>query len=175
MPINIFTQNPLKIFSDESVKRIHQCVLDVLANIGVRVDDDEAISYLADYGVKCDRNSRLVFPDSSAVEKALKTVGRGYTLYRRTPGNLTPIEISSSTTHALSGAAAIKVHHAGKFREATQRDLHQLTCLHEKLDNIHLMINVVEPGEMRSEHLYAQIAGDLFTFTSKPLLLQANG
>ena len=175
MPHNAFAQNPLKIFSDDSVRRIHKSALHLLDAVGVRIDCEEALALLADYGVRCDLQRRRAHPDEDCIQRALKTVQREYELFGRKPGRATPLQIAPDTTHAISGGAAIKLYSGGAYRDAARKDLVDMAVLHEKLDNIHVLINPVEPAEMRGRSIYPEIAAELFCHSSKPLLLQANG
>jgi trimethylamine---corrinoid protein Co-methyltransferase len=175
MAFNRFSEHPLKIFNDDTVVRVHQNTLRVLDRVGIKVDSQEALKLFADYGVRCDFTNQRVFPDENAVNRALKTVSRDYAVFGRQPGSPKALQINMQNSFTISGAAAIKLCDGGKFTEANADDLVDMTVLHDKLDHIDVIINVVEPVTMQSGDLYPLMAATMFSYTAKPLLLQAAG
>ena len=69
----------------------------------------------------------------------------------------------------------MRVYDGGAYRECTRQDLIDMTVLHERLDPIDILINVMEPKDMVGPWMYPEIAAELFAYSSKPLLLQAAG
>ena len=69
----------------------------------------------------------------------------------------------------------MRVYDEGTCRECTRQDLVDMTVLHEHLDSIDILINVMEPKDMVGPWMYPEIAAVLFSYSSKPLLLQAGG
>jgi len=172
MPRNAFCECPLKVLSEEAEERIHRAALALLDGVGVRIDCAEALRALRACGVRCELGR--AYPDEMAVGKALASVQKGYTLHARgrQPARL---EVNTSTTHTISGGAALRLCDGGRYRDATRDDLVSMIALHDALENIHIQINVVEPPEMSGPDLYPEMAALLFAHTGKPLLLQANG
>ncbi len=175
MAHNAFSGHPLKVLGDESVQRIHDNAMYILQKIGVHIDSEEALSMLADYGVRCDREQRRAYLDESVIRRALSTVAREYKVYGRKPGQPQIVDVNSSSLYAISGAGALKLYSNGEYKDASRQNLIDMISLHDKLENIHVLINVVEPAEMLPESIYPEIAALHFCYTSKPLLLQANG
>ncbi|MDO9465315.1 MAG: trimethylamine methyltransferase family protein [bacterium] len=175
MAYNWFTQNPLKVFSDESVQKIHTSVICLLEKVGVCIDSEEALILLREYGIRCDLKKMRAYPDEKSIQRALKTVQKGYKLYSRKFNEQQMLNIDLTTTHTISGGAALKLYSRGKYTDATKNDLVDMIVLHEKLDNINMLINVVEPTDMKDENIYPKIAAELFCYSSKPLLLQVSG
>ena len=165
----------MKVFSDESVQKIHTSVVCLLEKVGVYIDSEEALRLLTEYGVRCDLKKMRAYPDEDTIRRALGTVQKGYKLYGRKSGEEKNLNIDLTTTHTISGGAALKLYSGGKYSNATNNDLVKMTVLHEKLDNINILINVVEPIELKGENIYPKIAAELFCYSSKPLLLQVNG
>ena len=174
MPENRFAQHPLRILPDTVVEDLDRKCLILLERVGVRVDSEEALGLLSDYGVRCVLERQRAYPDQQAIRKAIGTVGKSYTLHGRKSG-AAPLVVDGTTTHLVSGGAALKLYADGQYRDASRDDLIDMTVLHEKLDHIDILLNVVEPPIMASETLYPTMAADLFCYSSKPLLLQVGG
>lgn len=172
MADNWFSRNPLRMLSEESVGRVHSNVITLLATTGVRIDSLEALDLLAGYGVRCDRERMRVFPEEARVSKALSTVRKAYRLYGRKPGASPPLDINTSGSHIVSGGAALRMYSGGAYTDATIQDLINITVLHEKLENIAILFNVVEPPTLDKATMYPTLAAYLFCYSSKPLLLQ---
>jgi trimethylamine--corrinoid protein Co-methyltransferase len=115
------------------------------------------------------------YPDEDSVQKALGTAQKQYTLYGRYGHTDRTLTMDARHSHLCSGAAAMRIYDGGTCRECTRQDLIQMTVLHERLDPIDVLMNVVEPKEMVGPWMYALIAAELFCYSSKPLLLQASG
>lgn len=174
MPKVFFPERPWGVFSDDAVQRLHHASMRLLARTGVRVDSDDGLALLESYGVRCDRSSRRVYPSEDNVQRALETVRLGYTLYGRYGRADAAYTIAPDTIHTISGGAAVTMHEQGQYRPVTREDLVRMVRLHEQLDNVHILLNPVEPMEMREGTLYVQMAADMFCHSSKPLLLQAD-
>ncbi len=140
--------------------------------LGVRIDSPEALSLLADLGVRCDHRSGRAFPSGSDVARALDTVTRGYTLHERRPGGRV-LPVDSRHTYTVSGGAALRMFADGQYATATWDDLIDTTVLHQALDQVDVLIDVVEPPELEQGTLYPVVAAVLLSYSTKPLLLQA--
>lgn len=56
-------QTSLKVLSDDEILMIHNASLKVLANIGMKVPNDEVLGMCADVGCQVDMNTKVVkFP-----------------------------------------------------------------------------------------------------------------
>jgi trimethylamine--corrinoid protein Co-methyltransferase len=159
----------------ETVERLHVETLRLLEATGVRVDCDEALDLLAAYGVRCDRARGRAFPDETAVGRALTTVRTPYVLHGRDPNSPRVLPVDGQHTYAICGGAALRMYAAGRYDTATEQDLIDTTVLHEKLEHVDVLINVVEPPTLDKRSLYTHLAAVLFCHSSKPLLLQAGG
>lgn len=175
MPLNAFSRDPLRVFSVESEGTIHRAAARLIERLGVRIDCDEALDLLEGYGVRCDRDRHRAYPDEASVQRALASVQRGYTVHGRGARAAEALNVGLDTVHTISGGAALKLYDGGRYRNATRQDMIDMIALHERLENVHIIINVVEPPEMAGPNLYPEMAALHFAHGSKPLLIQANG
>ncbi len=115
------------------------------------------------------------YPDEDSIQKALGTVQNSYVLYGRHARANRTLAMDVRHSCFCSGAAAMRVYDGGACREGARQDLIDMTLLHERMDFIDVLMNVMEPKEMAGPWMYAEIAAELFSYSSKPLLLQAAG
>ena len=175
MAENAFARAALTMLPPETLDRLHAEVIRLLETTGVRVDEDEALDLLEAYGVRCDRDRRRAYPDAAAVNRALASVRKAYTLHGRDPDRPTALPVDGRHTYAICGGAALRMYAAGRYATATEPDLIETAALHESLDHVDVLINAVEPAPPAGRSLYTHLAATLFCHTSKPLLLQAGG
>ena len=72
MAENCFTRRPLTILAEESVLEIHGCAMSLLEQLGIRIDSQEALQLLGDYGVHCDRNAMRAYPNNDCVQEGAR-------------------------------------------------------------------------------------------------------
>ena len=175
MPENYFAQHPLTLLSEEAVERIHTCSTSLLKRVGIRIASEEALQLLSDYGVRCDRKAQRAFPSEGCIQKALGTVKKSYTLHRRYDNAELTLPMDMRHSYSCCGGAAMRIYDGGACRECNRQDFIDMTVLHERLDSVDILINMVEPKDMVGPQMYPEIAAELFSYSSKPLLLQVAG
>ena len=84
------------------LNQIHQTSIRILAEVGIRIDDDQILSILKANGVKLDGN--IAFFTESHVEAAISTAPRDFILRGRNT-RYCPC-IGGSNTHYLAGYGA---------------------------------------------------------------------
>lgn len=73
---------PWEILTDEQLNKVHALTLRVLKEVGVRVDEEEALAMLKQAGAQVSAD-RVVKMDAALIEKALETVPRETQMYDR--------------------------------------------------------------------------------------------
>jgi trimethylamine--corrinoid protein Co-methyltransferase len=115
------------------------------------------------------------YPNEDAIQKALDTVQTSYTLHRRYGHADQTLPMDQQHSYSCCGGAAMRIYDGGAYRECTRQDFIDMIVLHERLDSVDILINMVEPKDMVGPGMYPEIAAELFSYSSKPLLLQAAG
>jgi len=69
---------PIRFLSSEEAETIHRNALQILAEIGMKIDHDEALDYLQSAGCKVNRDSRVVRFDESIVQKCVDKMRQGF-------------------------------------------------------------------------------------------------
>ena len=77
----------LEVLSKEDTKAIIEAAYDFLEDFGVMVDNEEALSILADAGAKVDLGSKTAYIPAHMIDKALETAPSSFTVYDREGNN----------------------------------------------------------------------------------------
>jgi trimethylamine--corrinoid protein Co-methyltransferase len=85
-------RRPLCILGRDDVERIHEASLDVLADVGVMFHSQRALDVLEAHGAIVDRETTVARIPAAAVEEAVSTLPRTFTLGGRTPEFDLPID-----------------------------------------------------------------------------------
>lgn len=165
----------LEFLTPDQVQLVHQTVLRVLAEVGVRVDWLPALEIFADNGCKVDFKQRLVFIPQDVLERAIKSAPSQFQLHARNPQQ--SITVTLDDVYTVAGSSALNVLDLdGDHRPATLQDLRDFTRLIDALelaDIMHAMVipqDIPQPGfdrilfatilENSSKHYYSQGEGE---------------
>ncbi|MDU8927199.1 trimethylamine methyltransferase family protein [Alisedimentitalea sp. MJ-SS2] len=122
--------------SDAEMIRIHELVLQLLADLGLSQVTPSLEARAVAAGCHVDPDGRLRFP-RALVEDVIANTRRKFVLHGIDPTH--DIEVGGRRVHAGTGGAAptIMDFETGKYRESTVADLYDVARLVDKLDNIH--------------------------------------
>lgn len=124
-----------KILTDDQIKDIHQASLEVLAEVGVRVEYRPALELMADCGCNVDFDKRIVKIPEYILKKALQSAPSRFTLYGRKLEF--DVHVNTQNIYTIGGSSALFVLGLdGKRRPATLQDLADLTRLQDNLENL---------------------------------------
>ncbi len=140
-------KSPLRIISDEEIKKIHLAVLEILEDVGVKIEYKPALELLKDAGCRVDFDTRIVRIPEHILNKALATAPSKFTLYGVSPEwNL---EVDTENIYTIGGSSALEVLDLdGNRRPAVLRDLADLTRIQDSLENLHIMHAIVNPQDI---------------------------
>ncbi len=82
----------LDLLSDAEIAAIHAATLDVLEHVGVQLHSRRALDVLYEHGASVDRLSTTARIPPDVIERALRTLPRGFTLGGRTPAYDLPLD-----------------------------------------------------------------------------------
>lgn len=157
----IENKNPLKILSDNDVKKIHGASLEILESTGIKFEGEEALNILEEGGCSVDRNNMRVKIPVHVVQNALKQCPSSFTQKARNPKYDLRFEISRIffTNHS---APYIRDIETGERRVPTLKDVGDLITLMDALENIDAIfipaLNVSDrPKEVSVEWVVAEI------------------
>jgi trimethylamine--corrinoid protein Co-methyltransferase len=128
-------RRPLRILAETDVERIHEAALDVLAETGVMFHNDRALDVLEEHGASVDRETTVARIPASAVEEALATLPRGFTLGGREPEFDLPVD--GEHAYLCSDGCATFVREAdGTVRPSVKQDVYDAARVVEGLPNL---------------------------------------
>ncbi|SDL04745.1 trimethylamine methyltransferase family protein [Halarsenatibacter silvermanii] len=141
----------LSFLSDEQIEKVHEKSLRVLAEVGVKVENEKALGLFEKEGADVDYEEKLVRLPAEMVENSIETAPSQVTLYgRREEHN---IELGGTKVHIGTGGTAVNVIDidTGEKREAVTGDVANTAWLVQNLDNIDFFIVPVFPNDAGKE------------------------
>ncbi|THB75053.1 MAG: hypothetical protein D3926_20725 [Desulfobacteraceae bacterium] len=142
------TKTWLKYLSDEDIHNIDQASRRVLAEVGIRMEDETFIARLKKKG--CTNNNNKVQIPSELIDAALKDLPRQVTFIGR-KGDTLEIGTGHTATHTGASIPYIIDRETGKKRNATLTDLEDMIRLMNHLDNLSMVGALIQPQEMPAE------------------------
>jgi trimethylamine--corrinoid protein Co-methyltransferase len=143
-------RRPLDIVGPAEVERIHAAALEVLAETGAMFHSSRALDVLEAHGATVDRQTTVARIPASAVEEALASVPRSFTLGGREPGFDLPVD--GEHAYLCSDGCATKVREAhGTVRQSVKQDVYEAARVVEGLDNLSATSALVSAQDMPEE------------------------
>jgi len=150
MAIDYLKGGQYKVLSDSELYDIHLATLEVLEEVGVRVEYKPALELMADNGCRVDFSSRIVQVPEHVLKKALSTAPCRFTLYGKTKEF--DVKVDTQGVYTIGGSSALFVLDLdGNHRPAALKDLADLTRLQDALENLHIMHAIVVPQDIEQE------------------------
>ena len=96
-----------KVLSDDQIHQVHLATLEILGEVGVRVEHKPALEMFADNGCKVDFKERIVKIPEHVLKKALSTAPSCFTLHGRSPEF--DVEVDTEKVYTIGGSSALYV------------------------------------------------------------------
>jgi len=146
----------LKILTEEQLHQIHLATLEVLEEVGVKVDHRQALEIMADSGCRVDFDRRVVKIPEYVLKKSLETAPSRITLFGKTPEYDVVLD-DTDTVYTMGGAGALWVLDLeGNRRPATLQDLVNLTRIQNTLENLHIAVLQGSVKEARERPIFVE-------------------
>ncbi|MCK4236683.1 MAG: trimethylamine methyltransferase family protein, partial [Candidatus Krumholzibacteria bacterium] len=135
-------------FSEETRNKITGEAVSILDEIGVFVENEEALALLHGAGARIDRDKGRVFVPSSLVEKALETAPGRILVYDRHGEAV--MDLGEDRVHFNPGSAALRIYDyaQGKARVPATDDLVKFATLIDALPNYAAQSTGIVPGDV---------------------------
>ena len=174
MPIRGLKGGQYKVLTDDQIHDIHIATLEVLKEVGVRVEYKPALEIFRDHGCEVDFKERIVKIPEHILDRALSTCPSQFTLYGRTPEF--DVKVDTQNVYTIGGSSALFVLGLdGKRRPAALKDLEDLTRLQDTLENLHIMHGIVNPQDIPQEGFDRILFSTVIKNTSRNYYSQALG
>jgi len=164
----------LKYLSDGDMDRIHLAVLEIMGDVGVKVDYKPALEIMHDNGCTVDFEKRIVKTPEHVLRKCLSTAPSQFTLHAKDPAF--DVRVNQRNVYTIGGSSALYVLGLdGVRRPATLRDLDDLMRLEDSLENLHIMHAIVVPQDIPQEGFDRILFASAMKHTSRNYYSQALG
>lgn len=174
MAIKYLKGGQYKVLNDSELYDIHLATLEVLYEVGVRVEYKPALELMADHGCRVDFSSRIVQIPEHVLKKTLFTAPSLFTLYGKTPEF--DVKVNTQGVYTIGGSSALSVLDLdGQRRPATCKDLAELTRLQDALENLHIMHAIVIPQDIEQEGFDRILFSTVMKNTSRNYYSQGMG
>lgn len=137
----------LNFLSQDEIQKVHQAVLQVLWEVGVKVEWRPALEVYAENGCKVDFSSQIVKIPEVVLQKALSTAPSEFWLHAPDPDF--NVQVTLEDVYTIAGSSALYVLDLDQVRRpATLSDLVDFTRLIDALDQAHIMHAMVIPQDI---------------------------
>jgi trimethylamine--corrinoid protein Co-methyltransferase len=159
-----------KPLSEENIEKIHQTSMKVFSEVGIRVSNARALELFYGAGARVDRGSGLVKIDPGMVMELTGRAPETITLYGQKPEHT--LEVGGRKVYAGTGGTALYVMEAGSEvkRPARLSDIRDIARLVDTLDNIHLFMLPVFPGDVQEEAVDVNRFGAALAYCGKHIM-----
>ncbi len=99
--------NRIKVLSKEEIETIHSATLELLGNVGIKIDCEDTRVLFQDHGAEIDQKSNFVRLPESLVKEQLKNVPSSFKLYG--PDGSYNFEVNVNNTRFLTIGAPVKM------------------------------------------------------------------
>jgi trimethylamine--corrinoid protein Co-methyltransferase len=137
----------MSVLSPDERAAVHERTLQVLGEIGMRVDTEPGRRILAAAGAHVEEATRRVRFPAAFVEECLRAAPKSFVLGGRRPDLRIALNGSSLSVLADGGATIVWDGAAGTHRAPTYQDWLDSTRLQDAADGLQLYWGMVEPGQ----------------------------
>lgn len=173
-PLQIATHQPrMRVLNREQAGAIHTAALEILQEIGFRMEHPGALSMLVDAGAKIAQPDWVKLP-ASLVEKAIRSAPRQIDLYDQ-QGNVAMQLVNGNSFYGTGSDATFTVDvETGDRRRTVLRDVANFTRLVDGLENISFAMSMANPEDVPIEEIYVHVFAEMVRNTSKPIVFIAD-
>jgi trimethylamine--corrinoid protein Co-methyltransferase len=160
----------LRLFSDRDVNTIHEGVVRLLEEVGMQVKSRQAFEIFEKNGAICDPASEIVKLPRKILESTIKTAPSKITIYGRDEKHDAVLE--KNRVHFGTGGTVLFVNdfETGEKRRTTVKDVRDLACLTDALENIAFYVIHTYPDDVPTEDVDANRFYWALSNTSKPIM-----
>ena len=170
-------RNPLlrqPAFSEDRLEAIHQTALRVLAELGIKVLNDEAREHFREAGAGVDEATQLVRIDPQLVARALDSAPREFVLHGANESGDVTLGGDHVAFVSVGGAPHIADIDRGK-RPGTIEDTRNIIRLAEHFDVLHLQSPNVEAQDIPVHLRHYAVTEAQLTQSRKPIFIYSRG
>jgi trimethylamine--corrinoid protein Co-methyltransferase len=126
----------LNLMTDDELHEIHLATLEILKNVGVFVENEEALEIYHGAGCRVDEKSKTVKIPHYVVEDAIHTAPSTFIAYGRNPESDVVLEDNRVTFTNFGEGIVFVDPDTGEHRDTTKADIEKASRLIDYLDNV---------------------------------------
>lgn len=134
--------------TDSEISKIHETSLEILEEVGMKWDNEEALEIFDEHGADVDFSEQIVKIPPFMVEESIENAPSECTLYSRNKEYDIPMEDGEINFGPFGFANFVRDPETGKRREATAEDLRKLTKLVDTIDDWNFQYLQVAPQDV---------------------------
>jgi trimethylamine--corrinoid protein Co-methyltransferase len=160
-----------EVFSSDELYKIHIATLEVLENIGVCVDNEDALHLLSNIGANVDEKTRIVKIPQNLVEEAVRKSPRTVLFAGR--DSKYNMSLNGKRVHFGLGGGAISVlsSETNLCRPSTKKDVVDASRLADALSNIDFVMSLFTSQDVPQPVLALHDLHAMLTNTVKPVMV----
>ena len=171
-------REPIRFLNNLEMESIHQGALQILDEVGMWIDNEEALNYLEDYGCLVDYDTRMVRFPAGLVQATVDRMRAAYSNPDRIPQRMSvrysqiyfsthPHRVHQDFTANTGGFCVFIYDLEGRRRPATMEDVRACIRLANALENIDFMGLPVSAQEVPAVMRPVVMAAELVKTTRK--------
>lgn len=143
----------LNLLGDVNLEQIHLATLEVLENVGVRIDCEEALDIFRQAGARVEDDKKIVHIPAYIVEGAVKTAPHQFTVGGRDPKNDVIVGGDRVSFIPFGEGVTVEDPYTGEIRESTKEDAAKIARLTDALDSFSYSFDTVIARDVAPETL----------------------
>jgi trimethylamine--corrinoid protein Co-methyltransferase len=166
MPIRGLKGGVLKFLKGEDLDSIHYGTLEVLSEVGIKMEYKPALEIFRSFGAEVDFANSVVKIDEHLLKKALSTAPSRFTLHGKNENF--DVKVDPERVYTIGGSSALNVLDLeGNYRPAVFDDLIKFTILLDKLEHLHIMHAIVIPSDLEEYGVDRMLFAGTFPYTTR--------
>jgi len=163
-------KNPIRIFSQSELEKIHLATMEIMEEIGVKILDGKTLDFLSGKGLKVDFDNKLVKMDRDLIDSCIKKVPSLFSLYSQNGDEMVIGEGRFFVVSMVEESYIIDVD-THKRREAKLSDIIETVRLIDQLPYYHICCNPVIAHDVDPRLSIIYSAAEIYKNTTKNCLV----
>lgn len=164
----------LNMFTYDELYDIHLATLDVLWNIGVKVESEEAREIFYSHGCTLNRETNIVKIPAYLVEDALRSIPKTFRACGRDPENDWLNEGNRTGFVNFGEAVRMIDPYSRELRKPLKQDVDDVTRFCEAMDQIIIFERAIGPSEVDPDVAQVHIAESFYNYSTKHAYIGMN-
>lgn len=143
----------LNLFNEINLEQIHLATLEVLQDVGIKVESKEALAVFKSAGARVDEDKQTVYIPPYIVEEAIRVAPKRFACAGRDPKNDFLLEGGRVNFIPFGEGVTVVDPYTKEIRESTKKDAEQLAILTDYLDQIDLSFDTVIARDVPAQTL----------------------